>query len=1064
MKITLLFALALVLDPLSTPILFAQAENRLEITNQTTVCRRLALLSGDQITQEVEPTMTYELQTANCGNSAGSLNCYLIDQRIEPTASSEQRTANGNDLGTNLSCYLMMDPAIEVAEQFVEKGLGIVATPQSSNAFKFFKNLDAEQQAKSSNLRSVVASPKEGMPSTSRLSPTRITSIENTSEARTKKIEEQKVAKNNIADAENNLIKAQKETDEAKRALEKTNKNQKENANNFFQNKKIDEYVAAAKVGVADAYYTTIVVRDTSYSTQAEKNLQEMQQRENMLRNIYHKEQEELEKGDTSPTQKQKNVNTLKIILSNVSDDRKLYCNKRMINLTIAQLGLKERENNINIEKEDLMAQKAQLELREENLAKEHKNLKDSLEAASIQHQQTAAEQLQKEMQALLDRQEIIIQERVKLDEKIASWKIEEEGVNKTREDLNKREIELTAKEVAFEQERNRAIQFLESEKNKLAQEQKSLSEQENKLRITKEGLDQKMADLETEKITLFQKQKDLETKQQTASEEQKRVLKIQIDDLLKQQKDIGAQEAELKKQLADLDNKEVTLAQIKEDLAQKETDLDTREKELAEEKEAVAQEAENIRKLRETLHQKEEEALQAKAIAEEAQKKLEEEAEKAHMAEEEAQSKALEVHQKAQIVEAALKQAEEKANQQTIAAYEAEEKAHQAEKEKNLALQAQHQAEERMHQIETSQKLTETEVIKAHIAEDNAKKEALELSQKANQEEHEKEEALKTKAEAEATLKRLETEAKKAHAAEEEANSKALEAHQKAQMIEATLKQAEEQTAKNAIAVKMSEEQAQQAEMGKASALEIQRQTEEKIAALEAKIMKAEALEKVLEVTKLAQAAREKAKATIGNSARYQNSIADSLEKVALYWTKIAEAHIEGNKILVEKYTKVAEQSEKAVKLFTQAAQACEAAKLQEGVCWYEAGKSTQSSTTTMIQASEILAIRNNFLAEKYDKLSEKHQAAADKIAKAAETFAEGKDSEAWPLVCRGMLTRSAASSMEYSLKASEVKDDGKDFLGVKFKAVVEKMDEAGEFYKKASKASLSLPSAKVS
>ena len=244
----------------------------------------------------------------------------------------------------------------------------------------------------------------------------------------------------------------------------------------------------------------------------------------------------------------------------------------------------------------------------------------------------------------------------------------------------------------------------------------------------------------------------------------------------------------------------------------------------------------------------------------------------------------------------------------------------------------------------------------------------------------------------------------------------------------------------------------------GKTTSISSQFQTDQIQIAQESeceKIQKAKAkAAKAAEVTELAQAAREKAQSTTGNSAQYQNSIADSLKEISLYWTKTAEHIIEGNKTFVTEYTEAIERLEKAIEQFTLALQADKAGKKVEGFCWYEAGKSTQSSATTMIQVSKILAVGNNSLSVKYAELSEKYHTAAEQIVKAAKAFTEGKDSEAWPLVSTAMFTKSVVSTMEYSLKANKVRTNEKDNLRIKYEAVAEKMDQAVEFYKKASKA----------
>src|SRR3990167_4640251 len=101
----------------SCTILFAQAENRLEATNQVRGCR-LQLVATNQTTNyrlQVEDNNKIEL------SSEGQ-----IRQQAKPTTNCELRTTNCNNSGTDLSCYLMMNPAtLEEGEEALGEGLGV---------------------------------------------------------------------------------------------------------------------------------------------------------------------------------------------------------------------------------------------------------------------------------------------------------------------------------------------------------------------------------------------------------------------------------------------------------------------------------------------------------------------------------------------------------------------------------------------------------------------------------------------------------------------------------------------------------------------------------------------------------------------------------------------------------------------------------------------------------------------------------------------------------------------------------------------------------------------------
>ena len=143
---------------LSTSCLFANTDtinqvtggrlkDRLEATNQVRGCRlqvvatnqtanyrlqvadnsKTELPSEDQIDQRIKTTTNYELRTANCDNSAESLNCYLIGQQAKTTMNYELRTTNCGNQGCNLDCHLMMDPStLEEGIKAVGEALGIL--------------------------------------------------------------------------------------------------------------------------------------------------------------------------------------------------------------------------------------------------------------------------------------------------------------------------------------------------------------------------------------------------------------------------------------------------------------------------------------------------------------------------------------------------------------------------------------------------------------------------------------------------------------------------------------------------------------------------------------------------------------------------------------------------------------------------------------------------------------------------------------------------------------------------------------------------------------------------
>src|SRR3990167_4160653 len=102
----------------SCTILFAQAENRLEATNQVRGCR-LQLVATNQ-------TTNYRLQVEDNNKIELSSECQ-IRQQAKPTTNCELRTTNCNNSGTDLSCYLMMNPSsIEEGTKAVGEALGIV--------------------------------------------------------------------------------------------------------------------------------------------------------------------------------------------------------------------------------------------------------------------------------------------------------------------------------------------------------------------------------------------------------------------------------------------------------------------------------------------------------------------------------------------------------------------------------------------------------------------------------------------------------------------------------------------------------------------------------------------------------------------------------------------------------------------------------------------------------------------------------------------------------------------------------------------------------------------------
>ena len=66
-------------------------------------------------------TANCELLTANCDNSAGSLNCYLISQQANITTNYQLPRANCKNLDQDLSSYLMMDPTeLKTLEKGIE--------------------------------------------------------------------------------------------------------------------------------------------------------------------------------------------------------------------------------------------------------------------------------------------------------------------------------------------------------------------------------------------------------------------------------------------------------------------------------------------------------------------------------------------------------------------------------------------------------------------------------------------------------------------------------------------------------------------------------------------------------------------------------------------------------------------------------------------------------------------------------------------------------------------------------------------------------------------------------
>ncbi|HLB33678.1 MAG TPA: hypothetical protein VJK54_05530, partial [Chthoniobacterales bacterium] len=113
-------------------------KNRLEATNQATGyrlqatgSRRRELGPEDQIAQQTETIANCELPTANYDNSAGSLNCYLIDQGAELTANCQLPTANCNNSDQDLKCYLMMDPAeLKNIQEGIEDLKGVLGSPK----------------------------------------------------------------------------------------------------------------------------------------------------------------------------------------------------------------------------------------------------------------------------------------------------------------------------------------------------------------------------------------------------------------------------------------------------------------------------------------------------------------------------------------------------------------------------------------------------------------------------------------------------------------------------------------------------------------------------------------------------------------------------------------------------------------------------------------------------------------------------------------------------------------------------------------------------------------------
>src|SRR3990167_2965727 len=104
----------------SCTILFAQAENRLEATNQVRGCR-LQVVASNQ-------TTNYRLQIED-NNKTELSSEDQIEQGAQTTTNYELRTANYNDQGNDLDCYLMMDPEklkqLEEGTEALGEGLGV---------------------------------------------------------------------------------------------------------------------------------------------------------------------------------------------------------------------------------------------------------------------------------------------------------------------------------------------------------------------------------------------------------------------------------------------------------------------------------------------------------------------------------------------------------------------------------------------------------------------------------------------------------------------------------------------------------------------------------------------------------------------------------------------------------------------------------------------------------------------------------------------------------------------------------------------------------------------------
>src|SRR3990167_6741349 len=120
----------------SCTILFAQAENRLEATNQVRGCR-LQLVATNQTTNyrlQVEDNNKIEL------SSEGQ-----IRQQAKPTTNCELRTTNCNNSGTDLSCYLMMDP--EKLKQLEEGACLVDEVIEEEGSINHHLTINIEQEA-----------------------------------------------------------------------------------------------------------------------------------------------------------------------------------------------------------------------------------------------------------------------------------------------------------------------------------------------------------------------------------------------------------------------------------------------------------------------------------------------------------------------------------------------------------------------------------------------------------------------------------------------------------------------------------------------------------------------------------------------------------------------------------------------------------------------------------------------------------------------------------------------------------------------------------------------------